>query len=464
MFLDLSKVLCIILDKQDTMYKPQKKTFNRDNTRKPFSRNEGRRSVPQGRFEVKATTAESIPQAVPALEDLKQQLTAWVANEKIPGKIQAWFTADASPENSDWRIIKTIRGEHEHLSIESPTKEMSAPDIVARVLEQLKKDHLHIFKKALRQIWFRAIGDGRFAMLVQVNLKGRNSAHGYKTFIDFLERNCPEIASCHHIQCTPDGLFDPAGTISMKVEARAAFGSDFMPIGNSGLLMHVMDWSPRIKDVWYGLPKRIETAIHPNREDCFFEFYSGSSFVSASLAGLFKRVDSLDCREFAMLSSKANARNAVSENMKFHRGHADAEFFNKFFNKAENEGRWTFYLNLPGEETLASGVELAIAQARPERILIQTRSLETASKEIKRLRNEGYMLRKMIPLYLEPGSGHFEVLYLFVPDRAGILGQNPATRARSRNVQRPKERVFEQKTANKPVFMQDVPTFKQRKG
>lgn len=405
-----------------------------------------------------------VQRTIPTLDDLKQQLNAWAVAEKIPGKIQAWFTADATPENSDWRILKSLRGEHEVLSIDAPAKEMEIPELIVRVNEQLKKDHLHIFKKALRQIWFRAIGDGRFAMLVQVNLKGRNSAHGYKTFIDFLERNCPEVASCHHIQCLPDGLFDPAGSMSMKVDVKAAFGSDFMPIGDSGIVMHVADWSPRIKNAWYDLPKRIEGAIHPNRDDSFFEFYAGSSYVSASLAGLFKRVDSLDCREFAMLSSKANARGVISENMKFHRGHADAEFFNKFFSKTENEGRWTFYLNLPGEETLGTGVEQAIAQARPERILIQTQSLETASKEIKRLRNEGYMLRKSIPLYLEPGSGKFEVLFLFVPDRAGILGQNPAMRARSRNVQRPQERISEQKTTNKPIFRQDIPTFKQRKG
>ena len=410
------------------------------------------------------TPTEPVQKTTPSFEDLKQQLTAWATAEKIPGKIQAWFTADATPENSDWRILKSTRGEHEVLSIEAPAKEMPSPQIVTRVYEQLKKEHLHVFKKALRQIWLRSIGDGQFAMLIQVNLKGRNSAHGYKTFIDFLQRNCPEVKSCHHIQCTPDNLFDPAGTISMKVESKIAFGSDFMPIGDSGILMHVMDWSPRIKDAWFNLPKRIEAAIHPNREDCFFEFYSGSSFVGASLAGLFKRVDSMDCREYAMHSSKANARNAISENMKFHRGHVEAEFFKKFFGKAENEGRWTFYLNIPGDETLAAGMELAIAQARPERILIQTRCLETASKEIKRLRNEGYMLRKMIPMYLEPGSGRFEVLYLFVPDRAGILGQNPAIRGKSRNVQRPRERVFEQKTENKPIFKQDVPTFKQRKG
>ena len=434
------------------MFKPKKNFV----TRRPAAPAPTRRS--------KEAPAEKIQRAIPTFEDLKQQLSAWAETEKIPGKIQAWFTADAQPENSDWRILKTLRGEHEVFTIEAPAAEMKAPEVVSRIMDQLKKEHLHIFKKALRQIWFRAAGDGHFALLVQANLKGRNSAHGYKTFVDFLERNCPEIVSCHHIQCMPDGLFDPAGIVSMRVEIKAAFGSDFLPIGDSGIQMHVMDWSPRIKDAWFQLPKRIEGAIHPQPEDCFFEFYSGSSFVSAALSGLFKRVDSLDCREYAMISSRLNGRNAISENMKFHRGHVEAEFFNKFFNKQENEGRWTFYLNLPSDESLASGVVQAISMARPERILLQTGNLEIAGKEIKRFRSEGYMLRKSIPLYLEPGSGKFEVLFLMVPDRAGILGQNPAATSRSRNVQRPQERVSTAKTAHNRIFQQNVPTFKQIKG
>ena len=422
-------------------------------------------NVRQGKPQAEPPKEEKpVRKATLSFEDIKQQLAAWAENERIPGKFQAWFTADANPEHADWRILKTYRGKQESLTIEAPARDMEAPELVTRVFQQLKKEHLHIFSKALRQIWFRAIGDGRYAMLVQVNLKGRFSAHGYKTFIDFVQRNCPEVISCHHIQCMPDLPFDPAGTTPMKVEAKSAFGSDFMPIGETGISMHVLDWTPRIRDAWMNLPKRIEDAIHPNSEDCFFEFYSGSSFVSASLASQFKRVVSMDCREYAMMSSRLNARNTVDDNMKFVRSHVEQEFFPKFFGKPENEGRWTFYFNLPGDEPLAQGVAQAVAFSRPERILLQTSNLEVAARTIRQFRNEGYMLRKNIPLYLEPGSGKFEVMFLFVPDRVGILGQNPAQKQRSRTIQRPKERVSAQKTQEIPHFSQKAPTFKQRKG
>lgn len=411
-----------------------------------------------------ANADKPVVRRVLSFDDIKAQVTAWTENDRIPGKMQAWFTADAVPEHSDWRIVKEYRGKQEFLTIDAPARDIKPIDLVNRVMEQLHKEHLHIFKKALRQIWFRATGDGRFALLVQINVKGKLSAHGYKTFVDFIERSCPEVISCHQIQCLPDRLFDPVEAQGMKVESKCSLGNDFMPIAGSGFCMHVLDWTPRIKDAWLALPMRIKDAIHPNREDRFFEFCSGSSYVSATLAPCFKQVEALDCRESAMQSSKINIRNIATSNMRFHRSHLDANFISKFFSKSDNaEGRWTFYINLNASDSLPSEVEHTLAASRPERILLQTGNLETASREIKAFRNEGYMLRKSIPLYLEPGSGKFEILFLFVPDRAGLLGQNPALAHRSRNIQRPKERPQRSKMSEIPHFVQQIPSFKQRK-
>ncbi|WP_295681828.1 hypothetical protein [uncultured Fibrobacter sp.] len=397
------------------------------------------------------------------LEDHKKQLTAWIEAEHIPGKFQAWYTAPADPMHSDWRIKSVYKGQHELLEVEVPVRKMDVPEIVPMIFQQLRKEHLRAFRKSIRQIWLRATGDGRFAMLVQANLRGRNSAHESKTFTDFVQRSIPEILSLHFIQCKPDHLFDPATAQTVSTEAKCVFGKDFMPIADTGFSMHVLDWAPRVKDAWIGLPKRIADAIHPTKGDRLFEFYSASSYVGASLASMFDSVDCLDCRETAMLSSKYNARALVENNMRFHRQKLDANFFAKFFRKPENEGRWTFYFNLPGDEPLATGVVQTAAASRPERILLQTSNLEVAAKEIRKFRNEGYMLRKSVPLYLEPGSAKFEVLFIFVPDRNGLLGRNTAILARSKNVQRPKERIERAKKGNIPHFVQKDAAFRSRK-
>ena len=385
-------------------------------------------------------------------EDIQKQFGAWVTDMRIPGKIQAWWTCEAHPENADWKIYNKLVNGHESLLLDAPVKGMEVPAVVQRVMEQVKKEHLRNFRKSIRTVWFRACGNGSFALVVQANLRGKNSAHEAKTFVDFLQRSCPEIVSCHQIQCLPFVPFDPTVHQNTRIESRCNFGNELIPLGDSGLSMHVLDWAPRIKDAWFKLPQKIAEFIHIAKGDKFFEFYSGSSFVAASLASQFSQVETQDCRETAMVSSRQNIRNCGQDNMRFHRGFFEPGFLSKFFSKAENDGRWTMYLNLPAGETLPSGSVEAIAGVRPERILLQTSELELTAKLIRQFRNQGYVLRKTLPLYLEPGIGKFEILSFFVPDRAGLLGRAPLKKTQKTA-----------KNASKALFVQKTPTFRQRK-
>ena len=406
--------------------------------------------------------AENLPEKAPVatvrrvvpFEEIKRQLAAWVEDNRVPGKFQSWFTKDAVSDHCDWRILNKLLNNHETLVIDGPSKELEPPTVVKSVFDQLHKEHLRSLKRALRQIWFRATGDGRFALLVQANIHGKNTGHENKSFVEFLEHSCPQIISCHMLQCTPNHLFDPAKQANMRVETKAVYGSAFMPIAGTGLSMHVLDWTPRIKDAWIELPGRIREAVHPTPSDRFFEFYSASGYVAASLAADFEQVEALDCRETAMQSARMNARNIAVGKMRFHRGHLEAGVLEKFFGKRDNEGRWTFYLNMPEEEPLTSELVQAIAASHPERILLQVADLENAARQIKRFRSEGYMLRKNIPLYLEPGSGKFELLMLFVPDRAGLLGGFAAAKGVKRAVKRPQERILPQNQGDIPHFVQ----------
>jgi len=413
-----------------------------------------RKAAPESQARQEQAKPAPIKTRIASFEDLKQQLDAWATNERIPGKIQAWFTRDAISEHSDWRIMNKLVNGHETLVLDAPAKGMDVPKPVQGIFDQLHKEHLRTIKKALRQIWFRATGDGRFALLVQANVHGKNSGHEIKTLVEFIQHSYPQVISCHQIQCTPNHIFSPAAQLSMRVDLRNIFGSAFMPIAGTGLSMHVLDWSPKIKDAWIELPQRIRDAIHPAAGDKFFEFYCGPSFIAASLAQDFDQVDTLDCRETAMESSKMNSRNLAGGTLKFHRGHLEANFLEKFFSRKENEGRWTFYLNVPTEEPLNAEQIQALAASRPERILLQAGDLESAGKFIKRFRAEGYMLRKNIPLYLEPGTGKFDLLMLFVPDRAGVLGGFTAKNGKNRKVERPREQVFGKKQGDIPHFVQ----------
>ena len=56
--------------------------------------------------EKKAKAEKPVVRKILSFDDIKNQVAAWMENDRIPGKLQAWFTAEATPENSDWSIIK----------------------------------------------------------------------------------------------------------------------------------------------------------------------------------------------------------------------------------------------------------------------------------------------------------------------------------------------------------------------
>ena len=71
-------------------------------------------SVRRGKEQTEAPKAEKpvkpVVRTIPTFDDIKKQLEAWAETNRIPGKIQAWYTDETLPEHSDWRIIKTYRG------------------------------------------------------------------------------------------------------------------------------------------------------------------------------------------------------------------------------------------------------------------------------------------------------------------------------------------------------------------
>ena len=76
--------------------------------------------------EKKAKAEKPVVRKILSFDDIKTQVAAWMENDRIPGKLQAWFTADATPENSDWRIIKEYHGAQENLVIDAPSRDSEA--------------------------------------------------------------------------------------------------------------------------------------------------------------------------------------------------------------------------------------------------------------------------------------------------------------------------------------------------
>lgn len=441
--------------------KPRKNTgannfSSRDILNKRFAAQESGETV---QIKKELDPSKIIPRSI---EGKREFFAKWAEEHKLPGKIQAWYTGESAPEFFDWRILNEDDGNHRLLKIEPPQKGLTTPEVVQMVHEQIRKEHLKPFRAALNQIWFRATGDGRYGLLVQANLHGANSSKGYRSFLEFLQRNMfDKVICCHQIECRPAMYFNPAHPpMSVMVEIRNGFGPLYIPTENSEY--HILERMPRNKSIVLGLPEKIKSVIHPNSNDSLLEFNAGAGFIGNALADSFKKVELAEAHAYGSTAAIDAVHHMMLRNVTVHKTSIDANWINKFFAKPENAGTWTILLHPQDGTPLPSGVTTAIAEAKPARILLISESLEHAAAEVRKFRNDGYMLRKVVPLDLEPGINTFSVLFYFVPDRAGVLG-NPALQAAKKHAIRPREQKFGNKKPEQTVFEADTPRFVQRK-
>lgn len=397
------------------------------------------------------------------LEGKKSYFNNWILENKIPGKAQAWFTKPVNESLADWRIVNELEGKHHLLKIISPAKGYSLPSVVQSVHTQIRKEHLKAFKNALRQIWFRALGNGKFALLLQANLHGSNSIRGYHRFLEFLQRIHPnEITACFHLECRPSILFDPTHPPrSLSIDLKEGFGNEFQYLEDFSTPIHILERLPREKSLWLSFPEKLKTAIHPTAEDHLLIFNGGSGLLAENLSPFFAHVETVEAHAYGEKAARIRQKKS-SFPFRVHRSSLDPDWIETFFQKAPKGKNWTIYLNPENKEHIPARTISALAQVAPARIVLHASSLETVLKDIKHFRREGYMLRKMLPLDMMPENEGFEVLFFFVPDRNGLLGNKALQESKKRAI-KPREQKFYRQKQEIEDFEQDIPHFIQRK-
>ncbi|MCL2260033.1 MAG: hypothetical protein FWC15_01605 [Fibromonadales bacterium] len=353
--------------------------------------------------------------------DKKQRISDWAKANKIPGKIQAIFTA--SPDSGDWRYIsREIKGKRTLVWEGIPDEPL--PENFQKIEAQLDKEHLRFFKKQIMQIIFRSDCNGNYGALIQANLSTQDQSRGYKTFLEYMQRSHPEILCAHAVQTKPSFPFDTSNPqASMQYVLHKGFGSEYIKLASTDLHFHILDWLPKTKGTYAQLGEKLCEWLHPAKDDRLLSCHCGAAAESMQLCKKFKDVHCLDPREWAKQSFLQNIQNLKIKNAKFYREPLSETWVKKFFAGEINKGKWTIILNPSHGELLTQPLTQAIASAKPERIVHITGDLENAAKEVNRWRSSGYVLRKVMPIEWHPNIKRLDLAMLFVPDRAGLLGR-----------------------------------------
>jgi len=370
-----------------------------------------------------ATTPASSTSAPKSKEmTKKQKIIDWAETNKIPGKVQAVFTAEPEPGGGDWRYIsREIKGKRKLVWEGIPDEAL--PENLQKIEEQLNKEHLRFFKKQVFQIIFRSNGNAKYGVIVQVKLSTPEQSKGYKSFLDYLQRMHPEIQCAHSVQTKPAFPFDTSNPpVAMQYTLHKGFGSEYVQIADN-LYFHILDWLPKTKGTYLQLGEKLNEWLHPSKDDRLLNCYSGAGIETIILSKSFKDVHCLDAREWSKQSFTQNVKCAKIKNAYFYQSVFESTWVKKFFAGEVNKGKWTMILNPQHGELLTTSLTQEIANAKPERIVHITGDLENAAKEINRWRNCGYVLRKIMPIEWHPNIRRLELAMLFVPDRAGLLGR-----------------------------------------
>jgi len=353
--------------------------------------------------------------------DKKQKINDWAKSNKIPGKVQAIFTAE--PEGGDWRYIsREIKGKRTLVWEGIPDEPL--PENLQKIEIQLEKEHLRFFKKQIMQIIFRSDCGGNYGMLIQAHLNTPEQSRAYKTFLEYLQRMHPEILCAHAVQTKPFSSFDTSNPpLAMQYTLHKGFGSEYIKLASTGLYFHILDWLPKSKGTYLRLGEKLREWLHPAKGDRLLSCYCGAAVESMQLCKNFKDIHCLDVREWAKLSFTQNVQSMQVKNARFYREKLDETWVKKFFAGEINKGKWTILLNPPRGELLTQSLTQAIANTKPERVVHIIGDLENAAKEANRWRSCGYVLRKIMPIEWHPNIKRLDLAMLFVPDRAGLLGR-----------------------------------------
>jgi len=354
--------------------------------------------------------------------DKKQKISDWAKLNKIPGKIQAIFTAEPEPGGGDWRYISR-EANGKRILVWEGIPEEPLPENLQKIEEQLDKEHLRSFKKQIFQIIFRSNGNAKYGVLIQAKLVTPEQGKGYKNFLDYLQRMHPEILCVHSVQTKPAFPFDTSNPPeAMQYTLHKGFGSEYVQLAEN-LYFHILDWLPKSKGTYLRFGEKLREWLHPAKDDRLLSCYSGAAIETMQLSGIFKDIHCLDAREWAKLSFTQNAKCLKLKNAHFYQSKLESTWVKKFFAGEINKGKWTIILNPPRGELLTSSLTQEIANTKPERIVHITGDLENAAKEANRWRSCGYVLRKIMPIEWHPIIKRLELAMLFVPDRAGLLGR-----------------------------------------
>lgn len=165
---------------------------------------------------------------------------------------------------------------------------------------------------------------------------------------------------------------------------------------------------------------KAEQLLKSRPEQRLLDLYCGFGLFSLHLAPLYREVLGIDAAGPAIDSAKAMAAAGKSK-ARYTAGRIQAASLRRLLPPVD-EGPEAILLD-PPRQGVEPGVIRELAARKPARVLHVFCDMDTLPREVNQWRKAGFMIAKVVPLDMFPGTDNLEVMVAFIPDRYGILNR-----------------------------------------
>ncbi len=298
--------------------------------------------------------------------------------------------------------------------------------IYARALEKLNEEPYRALASSLNFLIIR--GSPELMVIFNVFRLSADVVRKAKLLAEHLAKleGIPIIAAHIFYDASRSSYYIEAQTSPGPFRLKRLFGPEFLPINIDGnrYFLHPTGFFQVNTSILPRVMQEVANALKPRKEDRFVDLYCGCGLFTLPVARFSQSAWGVEGTPVSCQAAEQSAGYLKIRNARFTAGKIDAKRLGKLLPRMD--GVPEILLLDPPRQGMAPGLIPALAERRPRRIAQLFCGMDVMPAELGRWRKQGYMVAKVLPFDMFPGTNNLEVLVVLLPDKYGLLNRKPA--------------------------------------